>query len=103
MLTRGQIDSYHECAKSLKMEESGPKESNGKKKKKRRYSRGLGLGYKGRSLVPFFNLLQAHKCGPKGPKKHEIYDSMPSTYDDCFNYLRGSIFCTLFCFICIFI
>ena len=44
MATREQFVSYHECAKSLEVEERDQKECDGRKKKKWRYKWRFGLG-----------------------------------------------------------
>ena len=43
MVTKEQFNRYHECAKSLEVEERGPKECDGRKKKKRQYKWRFGL------------------------------------------------------------
>ena len=58
------------------------KNVRGERKRRGGTSGGLGSSYKGRVPVPFFNLFQAHKCGPKGPKKPKVYAYVLSTYDD---------------------
>ena len=43
MVTKEQFDSYRECAKSLEVEERGPKECDGRKKTNRWYKWRFGL------------------------------------------------------------
>ena len=44
VVTKGQFDSYYECAKSQEVEERGSKECDGRKKKERQYKWRFGLG-----------------------------------------------------------
>ena len=42
-VTKEQFDSYEECAKSQEVEERGPKECDGGRKRRRRYKWRFGL------------------------------------------------------------
>ena len=69
MVTKEQDNSYPEFAKSLSEEAGGPKECGGEEKEEGSANGGLDSTYKGRAPLPFFNLQQAHKSGPLGPRK----------------------------------
>ena len=69
MVTRRQFNNYPEFSKSLSEETRGAKNVMGKERKEGGTSGGLGSIYKSRALLPFFNLQQAHKPRPLGPKK----------------------------------